>query len=365
MSRKLTKYLSRKIRFISVFAMAAVIFVNAFNFETELTPTTRLNGNNFAFVFEYFFSNELFSFAVPLFFIISGFLFFHNYENSVNGYATKLKHRAFSLLVPYVVWAALSGLLIVALSQVELLKNLPEIQKYSEPLPNFFVYFINPPAEPLWFIRQLMLYSILSPLLYFLIKNLKGIILVIFCALWAFNLNYIIDCSGLFFFSVGASLALLSDFNVVAKKQNNKIMALCFGAGWILLSVLNTFIATKSDDGIAFKIVLNELYKLNEVVGVIAMWLLFDHIAKRITDKRGFIIAATHLFFVYAMHQPITNILNQIAFSQEGSDTYIGRLAIYICLPISIAAVCIITGMAIKRNCRPLHSIMTGGRGQR
>ena len=55
MSRKLTKYLSRKIRFISVFAMAAVIFVNAFNFETELSPTTRLNGNNFAFVFEYFF----------------------------------------------------------------------------------------------------------------------------------------------------------------------------------------------------------------------------------------------------------------------------------------------------------------------
>ena len=365
MSKKLSKYLSRKIRFISIFAMGAVIFVNGFNFETQLTPTARLNGNNFAFVVEYYIANELFSFAIPMFFILSGFLFFRNYENTVKCYLGKLKSRAYSLLVPYVVWAALSGLLIVGISQIQVLKNLDVVQEYSSHLPNFFYYFIDPPAQPLWFLRQLMLYAILSPIIYFLVKNLKGIILVIFCILWAYNADFIINCSGLFYFSVGAALAIFGNTDVVARRQNDRIMTVCFGAAWLGLSALNTVIAAKSDGGVGFNIVLNGLYKFNEVVGIIAMWLIFDHLVKRIDDKRGFLIASTHLFIVYAMHQPLTDILNQVAFMQQSSDTYLGRLAIFICLPLSVAAVCVITGMAIRRNCKPLHSILTGGRGQR
>lgn len=46
------------------------------------------------------------SVAVPLFFIISGALFYRNYDNSK--YLSKVKRRATSLIIPYLIWNTLS-----------------------------------------------------------------------------------------------------------------------------------------------------------------------------------------------------------------------------------------------------------------
>ena len=49
----------------------------------------------------YFFSNIIGRFSVPMFFLISGFLFYRNGTLTHNEYASKLHHRLYTLLIPY------------------------------------------------------------------------------------------------------------------------------------------------------------------------------------------------------------------------------------------------------------------------
>lgn len=361
MSRKMSKYLSRKIKFIAVFAMIAVVFVHSYNFKDNfLTPSTRISeGFNAAAMFEYFFSNELLRFAVPMFFAISGFLFFFTYENTASCYAKKLKSRVRSLLIPYVIWAVLSGLLITGIAQIPFFSDLQIVTEKFYDWTQFYMYLINPAAFQLWFIQQLMIFVLISPALYFLIKKTRGIILILFAVPWIIDFTFIINFSGLFAFSIGAALAIFGKSREYTRSEN-RIQTLIYAAIWILLSLLNTYIAAFADNSFIFDIVMTVLYKINEAVGVIAMWFLFDHIAKRITDKKGFIIAATHLFIIYAMHEPLLHIFSQMALKQ--SSTIMGHLALYICLPLSVGAVCIIVSMALRKNLRKIHSVLTGGR---
>jgi surface polysaccharide O-acyltransferase-like enzyme len=46
--------------------------------------------------------------AVPLFFIISGALFYRNYESDMKSYISKMKTRIRSLFVPYICWNVLN-----------------------------------------------------------------------------------------------------------------------------------------------------------------------------------------------------------------------------------------------------------------
>ena len=358
---KMSKYLSRKIKFISVFAMIAVVFIHSYNFkDLFLTPATRISeGFNGAAMFEYFLSNELLRFAVPLFFLISGFLFFFTYENTARCYVNKLFSRARSLLVPYVIWALLSGLLVTVLAQIPFTADLPIIQEKAFDWAEFYMYLISPAAFQLWFVQQLMLFAVLSPVLYFLIKKTKGVILIPFAVLWVSDINFIINFEGLFAFSIGAAMAIFGKSREYTRSEN-RIQTMVYMVIWIGLSLLNTYIAAFADDSLIFDIIMTALYKLNQAVGVIAIWYLFDHIAKRITDKKGFIIAATHLFIVYVMHEPLLHIFFQIALKQ--SNSVMGHLALYVCLPLSLGAVCIIVSMALRKNLRKAHGILTGGR---
>ena len=362
MSRKMSKYLSRKLKFISVFAMAAVVLLHSYNYADDfLMPTTRISeGFKAAPMVEYFFSNMMCRYAVPLFFIISGFLFYRTYKNTVKGYLLKLKKRAYSLLMPYLIWSALSGMLITILAQFSLFNSLDIVKERALDWSQFYLYLLNPPAFPLWFVQQLMMYAILSPIIYLLLKYTRGFIMIVPAVLWAMDYNFIINFSGLFFFCVGACFAIFEKDRSYAY-TDNRLLTVIFGLIWVGLSLVNTFIAALGDkDSAVISVTMQTISKLNECVGVIANWYIFDHIAKRITDKKGFIIAATHIFFVYAMHEPLLHLCWQFALRQ--SDNTLGHLALYFCLPLSLSAVCVAVSMAFRKNFRKAHSLFTGGR---
>ncbi len=357
MNKVMSKYLSRKIKFISVFAMFAIVFVNAYNYEKPLTPVSTIeSGFNFFQMTEYFFSNGLFTFAVPLFFIISGFLFFLKYENTVKGYFNKLIKRCYPLLVPYVAWAIISGAAILILNNFGKFRFITFFKENLVPLDRCFIYLIKPPAFQLWFLRQLMLFAVLSPIIYLLVKYTKSLILIPFGILWICDVNFIISSQGLFFFSIGAAFAIFGKARNVTRRDNTPL-AICFCTAWLLLSFSLTMLAAgKSNLWILMQIV----YKLNEAVGVVGIWFMFDHIVKLITHKKGMLLASSHLFFVFALHEPLLHISNQMALIPDNSHS--SHLILYICLPISVISVCIIISMMMRKVLRPLHSVLTGGR---
>ena len=159
-----------------------------------------------------FFSLVLFGSAVPLFFGISGYLFFNKQDFNVDIYRDKLKKRVKTLLIPYVSWNILYILFNVALlkfkgESFDVITQIGSIWC----MPNSLF-----PADPaLWFVRDLMLCMVLTPILYIIVKR-KYVFVLFFItsfSLWLTNsfsdkLIPGISISSILFFSLGAYLAI-------------------------------------------------------------------------------------------------------------------------------------------------------------
>lgn len=129
--------------------------------------------------------------CVPLFFLISGYLFFCNIKwFDKNAYGMKLRKRARSLLEPYLFYNALAVCLfaIMGLLKPDLQSGVvPPLSEWSPTLVAslFWNYGNNLPMVPqFWFIRNLMVIVLLTPVLYWLIKRVKLVVVLILGALW-------------------------------------------------------------------------------------------------------------------------------------------------------------------------------------
>ncbi len=107
-------------------------------------------------------SMAVFSFAVPMYFLISGFLFFNNYTKEKA--KEKVASRIFSLGIPFVIWNIFCYLIRVSMSYIPVL-NL------EEPTENIIEAIWQSSYSPLWFLRSLGVMIVISPILYYLIKN--------------------------------------------------------------------------------------------------------------------------------------------------------------------------------------------------
>lgn len=125
----------------------------------------------------WFFGNFIGNCAVPIFFIISGFLLFYNVDKYTAGiYAHKMKNRFHTLLIPYLVWNTIYLILFYVIGQNNvILSEVPELYGGNISISKFlYIAYVRPPVDgPLWFIRNLIVMDLLSPILYVIIKKTK------------------------------------------------------------------------------------------------------------------------------------------------------------------------------------------------
>ena len=166
--------------------------------------------------------------AVPLFFFISGFLFFNGVDRfGRSEYWDKLKKRVKRLLVPYI----LCGVFAIFVKYVFFLLGEDDSVYLFDNYYKWIYYVLWDPINyQLWFVRDLFLVVLISPLIYFLLKRLKFVFVLLLGGAWLlwhknifalFDLEYIIitgnifgvlgfDFVSLFFFSFGAWFALFN-----------------------------------------------------------------------------------------------------------------------------------------------------------
>ncbi|MEG1007488.1 MAG: acyltransferase family protein [Bacteroides sp.] len=158
--------------------------------------------------------------SVPMFFLFAGYLFFQATRFDKPFYVKKLNSRFHSLLIPYLFWNAFAILTFAFLQQVLGLYSLaygpvPLVAKWD--IMDYFRCFwdFRPPhyplVYPLWFIRDLMITMLLSPLFYLLLKRLKRAAMLMFFLFWITGLSVHftgINTMGIFFFMLGGSLRL-------------------------------------------------------------------------------------------------------------------------------------------------------------
>ena len=95
------KYMSGKLRIVSFFAMILVVFRHAYNLGEEVNIAKK---TGYSFFMQVFISSGFTSIAVPVFFVISGYLLFLNKKQSFIGYKLILSKRFSSLVIPYLFW---------------------------------------------------------------------------------------------------------------------------------------------------------------------------------------------------------------------------------------------------------------------
>lgn len=147
--------------------------------------------------------------AVPIFFIISGFLLFYNVRHyNKNIYISKIRKRVKSLLVPYVLWNLIYLTVLYLGGQKSFLfLEVPDLfnGKLSV-LQVLLLVFIRPLDGPLWFVRNLFGMALLSPLLYWIIRKTKFVLpitLFVFSQIWH---NPLLE--SILWFSCGVSFAI-------------------------------------------------------------------------------------------------------------------------------------------------------------
>ncbi len=181
-------------------------------------------------------SDVLARIAVPLFFVISGFLFFYKKEMSLPVFKAKILSRIKSLFVPYILWNIIALIILLVTALYANAKSGMPHNTLNLNISNFFYSFIDynhhsdivltgesvrggggfaPINSPLWYVRDLMVMCILSPTIYYLINNFSKTFLLLCGGLWFFSPYIFLDDAyitlfivALFFFSVGAYLSI-------------------------------------------------------------------------------------------------------------------------------------------------------------
>lgn len=180
--------------------------------------------------------------AVPVFYIISGYFFFKNFRIwSWEGYLTKMRKRIKSLVIPYLMWNLIlfcivhDPLFLGELSDNSLWSVLWEwrqkwhvfwdVNIFDCNLKNILGganYGTGPIDLPLWFLRDLIVVSFLSPLLYFFLKKARvwGVVFLLTAfvtRIWIKTPGFSI--TAFFFWGLGAYFAI-NDINIVLFSRN-------------------------------------------------------------------------------------------------------------------------------------------------
>ncbi|MBR1578496.1 MAG: acyltransferase [Bacteroidales bacterium] len=138
--------------------------------------------------------------CVPLFYVISGYLYFRNapQDPQPRWFLDKYKSRFFSLVIPYLIANVIAwGCYYFALKAVPSMVSGFFGDNWKDPV---FVFWTGPVNMSLWFIRELILVVLVSPLIFLLVRYLRWWGVLALGVLWVCK----IGPAPLFFFSLGA-----------------------------------------------------------------------------------------------------------------------------------------------------------------
>lgn len=194
-----------------------------------------------------FICSHLCAMALPTFFLVSGYLMFQKF--SLNVWPNKMLRRVKRLFVPYFVWNI--TFVVIYLIMAKMTPRIAErvamfgLDSVSGCISKIASLYVAPIDGPLWFLRALLILSIITPILWLFIKCWNGMMLMLVCFLWvgvesllglSKTLAHVIPSYGIFCFVLGGVVSvkgkkLLEFFN------SKKYIAVGF-VGCIIRAVL-------------------------------------------------------------------------------------------------------------------------------
>lgn len=311
----------------------------------------------------YYITEILARIAVPCFFIFSGYLFFLNVEQfDLIIYKSKIKRRIKTLLIPYLFWNAIVVIFYFLQQSLapELAGNTHHLVVDYDINDWVHAFWTDPISYPLWYVRDLMIVCLISPLIYYLIKRLGFLLPLLMLVLWLFRIEFLIrgDVEAVAFFTLGAILCIKdNDTIMICKKAFPVAIVLTVVFTVLEILTLNSVISFISDDGITLKI----MHSLN-VLAIIMICFALTSYYLRSGHVKHIEILDRSCFFVYCYHAlPI--ILFTILLSKLIAPTNeLNAIAIYIISPVITLILGVVLYYVSNKLFPRFTSVITGGR---
>ncbi len=315
--------------------------------------------------------------SVPIYFFISGFVFFLGIQLTREKYIQKLRNRVKTLLIPYIIWNVI-GLLLTLIRMIPSLSSIfPNAQKIGinislssvlytfwdstkgillfptsgdvSPNPNIY-----PLDIPLWFVRDLMIVVLLTPVIYWLLKHLRHYFVLTLGMAWFVmgywelgHPNQLI--TAFFFFSWGAYMSvsgkdMMREFSRYAKPS---------AVLYLLLSL--THVASVH----YFPEFTSTIKRLNVFVGLFFAYNLSSWLLRHKVCKVSPLLASSS-FFIYVAHTLINGDVLKCLFFVLRPSSDLAMLSIYALAVVLTVGLLLLTFCLLRRFTPKLLTVLVG-----
>ena len=311
--------------------------------------------------------------AIPAFYLFAGYLYFKNFSTwDWNTYRHKTKTRFFTLVIPYLIWNLFPYFENVIRCLIkndgciwwyfDLIHNKGYLSMFWDyhswfNAPNILsqkVPMYGPYNLPLWFLRDLIVIGWLSPVVFFFLKKLKviGIILLGFfyySAIWWHQPG--IGITGVFFFSLGAYFSICKvDFLTQIKLIKPLFYMLTLVLGSLKLVYYNT----------PFLVYIDGIFS---IAGVFTIVLLVSNYLEKTNQDKWVNSLSKTSFFIYALHTNIIlNACKELIQPLRLSGTIGFQMIYYFTTPVLITGACVLIYKLFELLLPSVLKVLAGGR---
>ena len=294
--------------------------------------------------------------GVPGFFFISGYLFFLSKKTCCQ----KLESRLYTLLIPYLIWNFLLLTLYVSAFAIGYPQDINGKNISDFTIIDYLRLFWDrgsydngnfvPLLCPLWYIRNLLIMSLLSPIIYYIIRYRREVFLIVVTAWWLMSYHNAFIPQTILFFSLGAYFSIFG-FNPLKIANNKKIAILALFAIFAFGDIMSHVILATP--------VNLQIHRLSLLFNIPALLLFADW-----CTRHGYIssLLPSAAFIVFCVHYPIVVLLRKACISlfDSASDS-IHILLYFVCVIIS-TVISIGFYLMLNRFFPKVKNILSGNR---
>lgn len=344
-------YNSQKIKVISFACIILVLYIHSgfHDYPHEIA------GMAFNHLLQDIISGQIGRCAVPMFYMISGFLFFQN-VHTMGDIWKKMIKRVRTLLVPYVIAALFMPLFLVVLELFpftsQFRNNTESMDSFQQPVCDIVLSLFykvpgrtSPWAFHLWFLRDLIIIVALSPVLQIARKRIGGgkTVLLLFAATYC-------DAACLPFGSMFWFMA--GDYMLSGLSRFKSFLWVVL---FVVVSALELLFHYEFWTYLRIPIILT---------GIVSMWNLYDRLAGEGFDLNRhwwLSLACQFTFFVYLFHEPTLNIIRKLLLVPFGHTSF-GFALDYLLSPWVFVVMFVALGYCMRKYLPTLYGICVGGR---
>jgi surface polysaccharide O-acyltransferase-like enzyme len=338
-----------------------------------------MNGGLFQ-VFVIYLCKTICPVAVPTFFFISGFLFFNRLEDwNHEIWMRKMTKRLRTLFVPYLLWNLIA---IIAFPITRfggsILKGVPMenvwdtikdrgffrlfwdrtlfdgITSQTTNILGWSVPSGQPMDTPLWFVRDLIVILLFTPLIHWLIKKMGSIFVVLLALLFVVDIWIPVSGFGIkatYFFSWGSLFSIKGKSFIESFRKTWKTITLFYFASLAFIPILWEI------DRQAFNLTVRVFIPISIMFYFNIVSKLLEHRRIKVNHR-----LASSSFFVFCSHMVIVSSAVMWAVMSLPFSLGIMRILLFIIGAVLIFLICHFMYIFLKRFCPSVLNLLTGGR---